>query len=74
MAESRERSEWSRMSQLLALTANVHRDPKRSPPVKPSDCNPFERRDTVINNAPISVLKDVFLKGRIPKAAQEHTP
>lgn len=73
MAEARERSEWSRMSQLLALTANVHRDPKRTAPVRACDMNPFDRRDRdiVIERAPISVLRDVFIKKQMPRSVQE---
>jgi len=47
MAESRNRSEWTRFSPLLALTANAHRDPKKkSSPFSISDFDPYaERRE-----------------------------
>ena len=42
MYEGRERSEWVRLSQLLALLATVHRDPKkRKQPYSPADFNPY---------------------------------
>lgn len=44
MAEARERSEWGRMSALLALIANAHRDPKKTRAFKPGDFDPFAER------------------------------
>lgn len=42
MAEGRAESLWSHTSHVLALLANVHRDPKRtSRPFAPADFNPF---------------------------------
>jgi hypothetical protein len=35
MAEARMRDEWSRMSALMALIANLHRDPKKTRAFKP---------------------------------------
>ena len=40
MTESRERSEWGRLSNLMALVANAHRDPKRHGTVRPESFNP----------------------------------
>ena len=41
MAEGHGRDEWGRLSVLLALTANCHRDPKKGRAMKPSDYDPF---------------------------------
>lgn len=47
MATARERAEWSRTSQLLALTVNMNRDPKRSRAVSPDDFNPYAERSEI---------------------------
>jgi len=44
MAEGRAKDEWARMSTLLALFANCHRDPKKTRAFKPADFDPFARR------------------------------
>jgi len=66
MAEARAKDEWSRMSVLLALLANCHRDPKKTRAFRPSDFDPFAKRP-----APIPVdmdsLKAVFLEGFSPR-------
>jgi hypothetical protein len=43
MVEGRQRDNWSHTSVLLALTANVNRDPKRRA-FQPNDFNPFAKR------------------------------
>lgn len=41
MAEGRNRAHWQHTSSVLALLANAHRDPKKTPrPFKPSDFDP----------------------------------
>lgn len=40
MTEAREASEWERASWLMALTFNLHRNPKKSQAKKPRDFNP----------------------------------
>ena len=50
MAEGRGREEWGRMSSLLALIANVNRDPEEKRTLfEPSDFNPYETRHTTTN-------------------------
>lgn len=68
MADSRERSEWARASALMALIANAHRDPRKGRAFKPSDFDPFARTNTSkpAIQADVSVLKDVFINGRMP--------
>ncbi len=63
MAEARCRHLWAHTSTLLALLANIHRDPSKKPtPYKPADFNPYLRQaDTVAANAPITLLKQVFV-------------
>ena len=65
MAGGRGRAEWSRMSSLMALVANVNRDPRRTRVFRPRDFNPYERRRTggiPITAANMGLLKQVFVK------------
>ncbi|MBU0717311.1 MAG: hypothetical protein KJ749_03605 [Planctomycetes bacterium] len=41
MAEARGRESWTHTSGILALIANVNRDPKKTRPFKPSDFDPY---------------------------------
>jgi hypothetical protein len=65
MAEGRGRDEWGRMSSLLALIANVNRDPKRTRAFKPADFNPYEARRPMggipLTKANMGLLKQVFV-------------
>ena len=64
MAEARGKAEWGRTSALLALTANMNRDPKKGQPFTPSDFNPYERHhshQSVPKLADLSILKAVFV-------------
>ena len=67
MAESRGRATWAIASSIMALVANVNRDPKRRRrPFRPSDFSPYsERRPRGIplTAGNIDLLKDVFVKG-----------
>jgi hypothetical protein len=49
MSEGRGRDAWSRASNLMALMANIHRDPKKSKVFKPTDFNPYyvEKKERV---------------------------
>ncbi|MBE3068861.1 MAG: hypothetical protein IMZ66_01355 [Planctomycetes bacterium] len=53
------------MSSLMALVANVNRDPRRMRAFRPRDFNPYERRRTEgipITAANMGLLKQVFVK------------
>ena len=68
MAEARGRAEWSRMSSLMALIANVNRDPKKHRAFRPADFNPYERRRTEgipLTGANMHLLKKAFVKERV---------
>ena len=69
MCEARERSAWQRMSSLMALTANCHRDPKKTRALKPKDFDPFAR-SAPLPKVGVEVLKDVFIHGRVPEFQQ----
>ena len=64
MAESRTRQSWSQTSAVLALVANVHRDPKKTWPFKPADFNPLVKKPDTVIQADVSVLKQVFVDPR----------
>jgi len=63
MAEARGRDNWAHTSAVLALVANVNRDPKKTRAYKPSDFDPYsarEKRDEAIEVTDMAVLKDAF--------------
>lgn len=41
MVEGRCRNDWAHTSAMMALLANIHRDPKRSKVFSPSDFDPY---------------------------------
>lgn len=64
MAEARGREAWAHTSAVLAMTANINRDPKRTKAFKPADFNPYEvaRQKAAMGKVDVSILKDVFVK------------
>ena len=65
MAEAHSRERWAHTSAVLALIANVHRDPKRSRVFKPADFNPHLRgKEKTVARVGIQVLKQVFAQQR----------
>lgn len=59
--------EWNQTSMLLAMIANIMRDPKKGKPAKPEDFNPYARKVSdkkPIPVVPLSVLKDIFVKDK----------
>jgi len=42
MARARQQDNWNHTAAVLALLANVNRDPKRGRPFKPSDFHPVQ--------------------------------
>lgn len=68
MAEARQKSEWQRMSALMALIANVNRDPKHAP-FKPEDFNPYAR-DASEGTVTINQEEAITLFRQIAQAAR----
>jgi len=63
MAQGHGRDAWGRMSVLLALTANCHRDPKKHRAFRPSDFDPFGRESgevIEVNRENIGLLREAF--------------
>lgn len=42
------KASWQQTASLMALTANCHRDPKKSKAYKPDDFNPFAEKKKVV--------------------------
>ena len=62
MAEGRCREAWTHTSMVLALVANVNRDPKKTRPLRPADFNPYAAaKDEPIKVKDLSILKRVFV-------------
>ena len=68
MAEGRVDAEWNHTSAILAMLANVNRDPKKHGPYRPEDFHPPRRRDrsegVPITRENVSLLKKVFIQGK----------
>lgn len=64
MAEARCREAWNHTSAVMALLANIHRDPKKHRAFRPSDFNPYETKRKTgipIKAKDIGLLKKVFV-------------
>lgn len=65
MAEARQHDLWNYASGVMALLANIHRDPKKGRALRPQDFHPLAhartRRQQQPLKADISVLKSVFV-------------
>ncbi|MCC6902718.1 MAG: hypothetical protein IT377_27345 [Polyangiaceae bacterium] len=73
MLDGKQRHDWSIASSVMAVIANTNRDPKRSRALKASDVDPFAKhaRPVMVD---VSVLKEVFIDGRIPPISKEPMP
>lgn len=72
MAEARDWQDWNHTAQLSAMIANTCRDPKKkSKPFLPAEFHPLllasRGARSPETRAPITVLKDVFIDGRMPE-------
>ncbi|MCK4603005.1 MAG: hypothetical protein KAU28_11095 [Phycisphaerae bacterium] len=67
MAEAKARDEWNHTSAVLAMLANVNRDPKKGRGFRPDDFNPYAaKRKTgiAIRADNIGILKQAFVGNR----------
>ncbi len=65
MVEGRGRFEWARTSSLMALCANLARDPKRGKAASPADFNPFAPRGGKVvlrGKEMLAALKAAFIR------------
>ena len=69
MAEAKQHDLWNYASGVMALLANIHRDPKKGRALRPQDFHPLahakaSRSQRQPLKADISVLKSVFVDNR----------
>jgi hypothetical protein len=66
MADARRRDEWQHTSAVLAMLANVHRNPKKKPqPFTPAEFNPLAgERKAVAPKTGVRTLKTIFVDRR----------
>jgi hypothetical protein len=58
MDDARRSAEWDHTASLMALIANCHRDPKRSP-IVPADFHPFAPKPQPVK-VPLSFLRGLL--------------
>ena len=64
MADARTKSEWSRIASLMALIANVNRDPNKQSAFEPKDFFTFDEPKSdvkVPKTKDLSILRSVFI-------------
>ena len=63
MVDGRQRDNWSHTAQMMALEANINRDPKRSRAFNASDFYPFriDQHEKRIKVKDLGILKRVFV-------------
>jgi len=73
MAEGKVSEAWNHTSHLLALIANVNRDPKKTRAVKPADFHPFMKKKSgwKLKAKDIGILKDVFVSANAKATADK---
>ena len=69
MSEARSRDTWRHTAAVMALIANVNRDPRKHRPYKAEDFNPHRQRPkTVIKGKGLRILKNIFVNSETEKA------
>jgi len=64
MAEAKGKDNWQHTSTVLALLANINRDPKKQKAFTPDDFNPYRKepeKRTILKGKDLRILKDVFV-------------
>ena len=67
MVEGRGKFEWSQTASLMALAANLVRDPKKGKAATPADFNPFAQRPpkpVLRGKEMLAALKAAFVRER----------
>ncbi len=60
MAEGRGRLEWGQTSSLMALVANILRDPNKTKAVKPGDFNPYLQKAKPVGKITLAQLRGML--------------
>jgi len=72
MAQARSRDCWQHTAAVMALVANVNRDPAKHRAFTPADFNPHgQKPKTVIRGKELRILRDVFVRPEQAKEAEE---
>jgi hypothetical protein len=71
MGEAKSQQLWAHTSALLAMLANVHRDPHKTRAYKPAEFNPHLRRPEKLPKVGIVALKQVFVD-RVAQSPAAH--
>lgn len=69
MAEGLVSAQWNHTSAILAMLANINRDPKKGRPLTPADFHPIQGRkkqEPVVLKGDIRLLKTVFVDQQCP--------
>ena len=68
MADARQHDNWNYAASVMALLANLNRDPKKGRALRPQDFHPLHQPSTHRTQRPLkadlSVLKTVFVDNR----------
>jgi len=69
MADARQHDLWNYAASIMALLANLNRDPKKGRALKPKDFHPLasatsDKRDASPIKADLNILKAVFVDNR----------
>lgn len=68
MADARQQDNWNYAAAVMALLANLNRDPKKGRAFKPGDFHPLHHRTTQPNQPPLkvdlAVLRTVFVESK----------
>lgn len=65
MTQGRQRDEWNHTATLLAMIANINRDPKKGRAARPTDFHPMpdgKRKAPAPIKGNITMLKSVFVR------------
>lgn len=64
MSEAKGKFDWQQTSSLMAIVANIMRDPKKGKPASPDDFNPYlqKKKSQAVPKVDISILKELFVK------------
>jgi len=63
MSEGHRKERWGHTASIMALLANINRDPKKHVPFSPADFMPREKSDAPVQKVEgLEVLKAAFVK------------
>lgn len=63
MATAKQESDWNRTAAMMALEANINRDPNKTPPFKPEHFHPMAQKLAKATRPGLSHLKQYVQRG-----------